>query len=72
MFCFAVERKLFSWDEVTADQVISGSLGTIDGPEDGEVTQKLVEIFMGAGYNVMVIKSDHRMEGGPDSAKVEV
>ncbi|CAI5486098.1 unnamed protein product [Closterium sp. Naga37s-1] len=31
-----VERKLFSWDGVTVDQIIAGSLGTIDGPEDDE------------------------------------
>ncbi|CAI5995712.1 unnamed protein product [Closterium sp. NIES-65] len=29
-------RKLFSWDGVTVDQIIAGSLGTIDGPEDDE------------------------------------
>ncbi|CAI5494310.1 unnamed protein product [Closterium sp. Naga37s-1] len=67
-----VERKLFSWDGVTVDQIIAGSLGTIDGPEDDEVTTKIVEIFMNAGYNVMVIQSDHSVQGDPASAQVEV
>ncbi|CAI5473964.1 unnamed protein product [Closterium sp. Yama58-4] len=67
-----VERKLFSWDGVTVDQIIAGSLGTIDGPEDDEVTTKIVEIFMNAGYNVMVIQSDHSVQGDPASAAVEV
>ncbi|CAI5980504.1 unnamed protein product [Closterium sp. NIES-64] len=31
-----VERKLFSWDGVTVDQIIVGSLGMIGGPEDDE------------------------------------
>ncbi|CAI7886943.1 unnamed protein product [Closterium sp. NIES-53] len=65
-------RKLFSWDGVTVDQIIAGSLGTIDGPEDDEVTTKIVEIFMNAGYNVMVIQSDHSVQGDPASAQVEV
>ncbi|CAI5473962.1 unnamed protein product [Closterium sp. Yama58-4] len=65
-------RKLFSWDGVTVDQIIAGSLGTIDGPEDDEVTTKIVEIFMNAGYNVMVIQSDHSVQGDPASAAVEV
>ncbi|CAI7838036.1 unnamed protein product [Closterium sp. NIES-53] len=65
-------RQLFSWDGVTVDQIIAGSLGTIDGPEDDEVTTKIVEIFMNAGYNVMVIQSDHSVQGDPASAQVEV
>ncbi|CAI5473968.1 unnamed protein product [Closterium sp. Yama58-4] len=67
-----VERKLFSWDGVTVDQIIAGSLGTIDGPEDDEVTTKIVDLFMNAGYNVMVIQSDHSVQGDPASAAVEV
>ncbi|GJP34292.1 hypothetical protein CLOM_g18738 [Closterium sp. NIES-68] len=68
-----VERKLFSWDGVTADQIISGSLGIIGGIEDdGEVTTKVVEIFMNAGYNVMVIKSSHTVAGEPFYTTVEV
>ncbi|CAI7755223.1 unnamed protein product [Closterium sp. NIES-53] len=65
-------RKLFSWDGVTVDQIIAGSLGTIDGPADDEVTTKIVEIFMNAGYNVMVIQNDHSVQGDPASAQVEV
>ncbi|CAI5523881.1 unnamed protein product [Closterium sp. Naga37s-1] len=65
-------RKLFSWDGVTVDQIIAGSLGTIDGPEDDEVTTKIVKIFMNAGYNVMVIQSAHSVQGDPASAQVEV
>ncbi|CAI7903518.1 unnamed protein product [Closterium sp. NIES-54] len=61
-----------NWDGVTVDQIIAGSLGTIDGPEDDEVTTKIVEIFMNAGYNVMVIQSDHSVQGDPASAQVEV
>ncbi|CAI6004288.1 unnamed protein product [Closterium sp. NIES-64] len=67
-----MKRKLFIWDGVTVDQIIAGSLGTIDGPEDDEVTTKIVEIFMNAGYNVMVIQSDHSVQGDPASAQVEV
>ncbi|CAI5997620.1 unnamed protein product [Closterium sp. NIES-64] len=67
-----VERKLFSWDGVTVDQIIAGSLGTIDGPEDDEVTTKIVDLFMNAGYNVMVIQSAHSVQGDPASAQVEV
>ncbi|CAI5475897.1 unnamed protein product [Closterium sp. Yama58-4] len=65
-------RKLFSWDGVTVDQIIAGSLGTIDGPEDDEVTTKIVDLFMNAGYNVMVIQSAHSVQGDPASAAVEV
>ncbi|CAI5476913.1 unnamed protein product [Closterium sp. Yama58-4] len=70
-----VERKLFSWDGVTADQIMAGSLGTIEGVyDDGEVTVKVVEIFMNAGYNVMVIKKTnlHLVNGDPSSAEVKV
>ncbi|CAI7736995.1 unnamed protein product [Closterium sp. NIES-54] len=68
-----VERKLFSWDGVTVDQIIAGSLGTIDGvDDDGEVTTKVVDIFMNAGYNVMVIKSTRVVEGDPSYAEVRV
>ncbi|CAI5523876.1 unnamed protein product [Closterium sp. Naga37s-1] len=67
-----VERKLFSWDGVTVDQIIAGSLGTIDGPDDDEVTTKIVDLFMNAGYNVMVIQSAHSVQGDPASAQVEV
>ncbi|CAI5473976.1 unnamed protein product [Closterium sp. Yama58-4] len=65
-------RKLFSSDGVIVDQIIADSLGTIDGPEDDEVTTKIVELFMNAGYNVMVIQSEHSVQGDPTSAAVEV
>ncbi|CAI5486077.1 unnamed protein product [Closterium sp. Naga37s-1] len=65
-------RKLFSWDGVTVDQIKAGSLGTIDGPNDEEVTTKIVDLFMNAGYNVMVIQSDHSVQGDPESVQVEV
>ncbi|CAI5948040.1 unnamed protein product [Closterium sp. NIES-64] len=40
-------RKLFSWDGVTVDQIIAGSLGTIDGPEDdeGDPASAAVEVW---------------------------
>ncbi|CAI5486108.1 unnamed protein product [Closterium sp. Naga37s-1] len=65
---FANRRALARADSA----IIAGSLGTIDGPNDDEVTQKIVDIFMNAGYNVMVIKSDHSLQGDPASAQVEV
>ncbi|CAI7879746.1 unnamed protein product [Closterium sp. NIES-53] len=67
-----VERKLFSWDDLTEEQIIAGNLGMIDGPRDDAVTQSIVELFLNAGYNVMVIQSKHSVQGDPASAQVEV
>ncbi|CAI5523820.1 unnamed protein product [Closterium sp. Naga37s-1] len=67
-----VEQILFSWDDLTEEHIIAGNLGTIDGPRDDAVTQSIVEIFMNAGYNVMVIQSKHSVQGDPASAQVEV